>query len=68
MKRNWSVFQMIILVVFVALGIYILHQLLRYSGWGWFGFIATVLWIALVFVVALLQPMYFWGNEALSDS
>lgn len=68
MKKNWSVFQMVVLVVFVALGIYITHQLLRYAGWGWIGFLATIFWITFVFAIALSQPLYFWGNESLSDS
>lgn len=68
MKKNWSVFQMVLMVAVTSLATYILHQLLRYSGWGWFGFIATMVWVLLVFSIALTQPLYFWGNEKVGDS
>ena len=68
MRERWSVAKMILLVTFAALGFYILHQVLRHSGWGWPGFLATIFWIIIVFVLALIQPLYFWGKEKISDS
>lgn len=68
MKRNLSVFRMILLVMVFALATYILHQLLRYSSFGWFGFLTTFVWVILIFALALSQPLYFWGNENLGES
>lgn len=59
---------MILLGAFSGLAFYILNQVLRYSGWDWGGFLATIFWICLVFALALSQPFYFWGKEKISDS